>query len=219
MKALKFIKNRYLELFIVGILVTKLALTLFPVVTEKAETVESINKVANSFVIPDALAKENDPGKASDNKTLLASNDSSEEGNLDASYLKSIEPGSAETDVDLEKIKEELVKREALIKEREKKLEALRASVEKEINHLVAIQNEIKANLEKQVKERQAKSKYLAKMYSSMKPKNAAKLMLELDESLAVDVLKLMKPEKAGQVLSYLDAKKAARLTRQFYYK
>jgi len=216
MKTAKLIKGRFLEILIAGILVTKLVLAVFPLVSKK---VGSISLVTDSLAVNDAIAKENGSPSGPSEKTILASNDSSKPDHLVEKGTRQELLVPMDSDIDLEKIREDLVKREALLKEREKKLEALRASVEKELAQLLTIQSEIKAHLEKQVEERKAKSKYLAKMYSSMKAKKAAKLLVELDEALAVRVLKLMKPEVAGQILTYLDPKKAARLTKEFYYK
>ena len=216
MKTAKLIKGRYLEILIAGILFTKLVLAVFPLVSKK---VGSISLVTDSLAVNDAIAKENGSPSGPSEKTILASNDSSKPDHLVEKGTRQELLVPMDSDIDLEKIREDLVKREALLKEREKKLEALRASVEKELAQLLTIQSEIKAHLEKQVEEREAKSKYLAKMYSSMKAKKAAKLLVELDEALAVRVLKLMKPEVAGQILTYLDPKKAARLTKEFYYK
>jgi len=216
MKTAKLIKARYLEILIAGILFTKLVLAVFPLVSKK---VGSISLVTDSLAVNDAIAKESGSLSGPSEKTILASNNSSKPDHLVEKGTRQELLVPMDSDIDLEKIREDLVKREALLKEREKKLEALRASVEKELAQLLTIQSEIKAHLEKQVEERKAKSKYLAKMYSSMKAKKAAKLLVELDEALAVRVLKLMKPEVAGQILTYLDPKKAARLTKEFYYK
>jgi len=216
MMTAKLIKGRYLEILIAGILFTKLVLAVFPLVSKK---VGSISLVTDSLAVNDAIAKENGSPSGPSEKTILASNDSSKPDHLVEKGTRQELLVPMDSDIDLEKIREDLVKREALLKEREKKLEALRASVEKELAQLLTIQSEIKAHLEKQVEEREAKSKYLAKMYTSMKAKKAAKLLVELDEALAVRVLKLMKPEVAGQILTYLDPKKAARLTKEFYYK
>ena len=212
----KLIKGRYLEILIAGILFTKLVLAVFPLVSKK---VGSISLVTDSLAVNDAIAKENGSPSGPSEKTILASNDSSKPDHLVEKGTRQELLVPMDSDIDLEKIREDLVKREALLKEREKKLEALRASVEKELAQLLTIQSEIKAHLEKRVEKREAKSKYLAKMCSSMKAKNAAKLLVELDEALAVRVLKLMKPEVAGQILTYLDPKKTARLTKEFYYK
>ncbi len=217
MKLVRLFRVRFLEIIVISIIVVKLALAAFPLL---ARHDAPINVVKNSLGVDDAIAKENTSASSTATGTILARN--GVPGDT-SSYLSKKEDvnvlDASGGEPDLEKVREDLVRREALLKEREKKLEALRASVEKEIKRLLAIQNEIKAHLEKKVAEREAKSKYLAKMYSSMKAKKAAKLMTELDDDLAVRVLKLMKPEAAGQILTYLDPKKAARLTKEFYYR
>ncbi len=217
MKLVRLFRVRFLEIIVISIIVVKLALAAFPLL---ARHDAPINVVKNSLGVDDAIAKENTSASSTATGTILARN--GVPGDT-SSYLSKKEDvnvlDASDGEPDLEKVREDLVRREALLKEREKKLEALRASVEKEIKRLLAIQNEIKAHLEKKVAEREAKSKYLAKMYSSMKAKKAAKLMTELDDDLAVRVLKLMKPEAAGQILTYLDPKKAARLTKEFYYR
>ena len=217
MKLVRLFRVRFLEVLVISIIVVKLALAAFPLL---ARHDTPIDVVKSSLGVDDAIAEENTAASSSAPGTVLARNDVSGDTN---NYLTKKEDLNLLTasggELDLEKVMEDLVKKEALLKEREKKLEALRTSVEKEIKKLLVIQNEIKAHLEKKVAEREAKSKYLAKMYSSMKAKKAAKLMTELDDDLAVRVLKLMKPEAAGQILTYLDPKKAARLTKEFYYR
>jgi len=57
--------------------------------------------------------------------------------------------------------------------------------------------------------------RHLVKIYSSMKPKAAADLMNNMDLNVAVQVFLDMKGEIAGGILSYMDTKKAALITKR----
>ena len=53
----------------------------------------------------------------------------------------------------------------------------------------------------------------LIKVYSSMKPEEAANLVEAIDEGLALQIISGMKSKIAGQVLSNLDVKVAKRIS------
>ncbi len=210
----RIFRTRKLEVLIVCVFLFKLAFSAFPLISKNIELLGSTSPLS----VKGALAK--------DTKSVDTKRKTSEPvkvAMLKRTRVKGNEFASTEnaalTDLDLEKVKEDLVKREAFVEEREKKLKKLKTEVEKKIENLLALQKQVEATLQQQVDRREKNSKYLAKMCSSMKPKNAATLLSELDENLAVGVLKLMKPDTAGKVLSYLDAKKAARLAKRFYYR
>ena len=58
----------------------------------------------------------------------------------------------------------------------------------------------------------------LSKQYEKMKPAAAAgvvEVLMKSDEELAVDILKAVKPSKAGKILSSLKPELAARISEQ----
>lgn len=203
-----------LEWVLVCLLIFKLAFAVFPLFS-KGKTVSGL---AGSLGVNSALAKQ---PQGSNTKSPVTRK----------SKIAPVEPVQEATnkvvplhteeyqEVDPHKMRDDLLRKEALLDEREERLVQLKKAVQQDMDKLLVLQKDIKAHLQTKLDERQDHSKYLAKMYSSMKPKNAAKLLSELDETLAVNVLILMKPAIAGKILSYLEVKKAARLAKQFYYR
>ena len=103
---------------------------------------------------------------------------------------------------------DQLTLREQEIKELEKqveakikRLEALEASIQSEVNTYKQLSDE--------------RIRHLVKIYSSMKPKAAAELMNKLDLYVAVEVFLSMKGDIAGGILSYMDTGKAANITKR----
>jgi hypothetical protein len=54
----------------------------------------------------------------------------------------------------------------------------------------------------------------VARLYSNMKPEEAAPIMKELDDDLVVTILKKMEDEQAAKILTAMEPQRAAKLTR-----
>ena len=96
---------------------------------------------------------------------------------------------------------QELKELEKQVDEKIKKLEALEASIQSEVDTYRQLSDE--------------RIRHLVKIYSSMKPKAAADLMNKLDINVAVEVFLSMKGDIAGGILSYMDTEKAATITKK----
>lgn len=94
----------------------------------------------------------------------------------------------------------ELKALEAQIYENIKKLEQLEAALKQDVAALRTLSDE--------------RIKHLVKIYSSMNPKAAAKLMDNMDLLVAVEVFHNMKGEIAGGILANMEATKAASITK-----
>jgi flagellar motility protein MotE (MotC chaperone) len=110
-----------------------------------------------------------------------------------------------------------LIRKKAALGKEEKRLvkkEAELMAIQQEINNKIAsltrLRNEIRAEMEKKRTAEAQKYKHLIKVYSAMKPQNAAGLIEKLDKSLAIELLSKMKGEDVGKILSYVDLEKAA---------
>jgi flagellar motility protein MotE (MotC chaperone) len=112
-----------------------------------------------------------------------------------------------------------LVQKMNLLKEKEKDLEkrnaeliAFQAEIDKKVEMLSKLRNEIKSQMaQKEGIERQ-KIKHLIKAYSAMKPQSAADLIERLEKPFAIELLSQMKGESVGQILTYVEKEKAAKL-------
>lgn len=124
--------------------------------------------------------------------------------------------------LDAKEIKEEkidinfLIMKKAALEEEEKRLakkEAELMVIQKEINNkienLTRLRNEIRSEIAAKNAVEDQKLKHLIKVYSAMKPQNAAGLIEKLDKKLAIELLSKMKGEDVGKILSYVNIEKA----------
>ena len=107
----------------------------------------------------------------------------------------------------------ELKKREEELCIKQTRLEALEAKVRKDLNKIEKNISESKKQMGIQDEKTKENVEALIKVYSSMKPEDAANLVEAIDEGLALQIISGMKSKIAGQVLSNLDVKVAKRIS------
>ena len=122
----------------------------------------------------------------------------------DTSYLSKLRARSADLDL-----------REAELNQLEEELQRQRVDVENRIVELSKIREEIAAKLEDRVQADEGKVKKLVDLYSSMKPKQAAKVIESVNRDLAVEVLANMKKKSAADIMNVLDEKVAKELSER----
>jgi len=112
-------------------------------------------------------------------------------------------PGSKR---DQQKKMEELARKEQSLRELEKDLDT----------KLVRIQ-ELDAKLQRMLDDANAmkdqKLRHLIDVYSNMKAKQAATVLETLDEKISVKILAGMRGRQAGEILTFMQAEKAAKLS------
>ncbi len=118
--------------------------------------------------------------------------------------------------VTLEEEYQRLQEREKALEERELKLKTLQQEVDKRIVELQALRSEVDELLKEQDDATVKRAAQLAKMYEKMEAAKAARLLVGLEENLAVLVMGKMKAKSAGRVMNNLDADTAARLSHVF---
>lgn len=113
-----------------------------------------------------------------------------------------------------------LSKRRAALDAREQDLAMqtnLIAAAEKRVDDkiaaLKALQTQMQALLGQRDAAEQAQLNALVKTYSSMKPKDAARIFNTLDDDVLLNVAQLMKPDVLGAVLANMEADAAQKLT------
>ena len=109
----------------------------------------------------------------------------------------------------------ELKKREEELRLKEVRLEALEAKVRKDLEKIEESISESKEQIGIQDEKTKKNVEALIKVYSSMKPEEAANLVEAIDEDLALKIVSGMKSKIAGQVLSKLDVKVAKRISEK----
>ena len=109
----------------------------------------------------------------------------------------------------------ELKKREEELRIKEVRLEALEAKVRKDLEKIEKSISESKEQMGLQGEKTKENVAALIKVYSSMKPEEAANLVEAVDEDLALKIVSGMKSKIAGQVLSKLDVQVAKRISEK----
>ncbi len=157
-----------------------------------------------SAAIKSAIAKEqgpqNKPSPASAPRYALALSSPSE-GNGKKS-LSALDEEEKKIRIEREQIREEKAQ-----------LEKLKKDVELKIKTLLALQKQTMLARGEQKSTLNAKVQGLAKIYGTMKPKQAAKLMGSLDDALVKSIISTMPPDKAASILALMDVKKAAKIS------
>ncbi|MGV8074038.1 MAG: MotE family protein [Syntrophobacteraceae bacterium] len=113
----------------------------------------------------------------------------------------------------LERREAELKRKEEQLNQKEKYLAHMEKEVEKKLKELTTMQKEVQAYRSEKEEVQNAKVRSLAKIYGSMKPKEAAKLLENLEDPLVVNVISTMTPEEAATIMANMDVKKAAKIS------
>lgn len=104
-------------------------------------------------------------------------------------------------------------RRQDEVQRREQALQALEQELDAKLNRLQELENRLQGMLDEADVLQDRKIKHLVDVYSNMKPREAAKALEALEEPVAVKILSGMRGRNAGEVLSFVDSERAARLT------
>jgi flagellar motility protein MotE (MotC chaperone) len=114
---------------------------------------------------------------------------------------------------DLQAQREKMVNREKEITTREAELKAREQAVSEQLKKLDEIRGEIAKTEAFHKKDMEAKVDKLVETIQSMSPKTAAKMINELDETLAVAAMEKMDTIKLAKIMGNLEPKKSSRLS------
>ncbi len=107
----------------------------------------------------------------------------------------------------------ELDRRAAELSQREVLLQAAEKRIDEKIAKLAALEKEIAVVADKQSAEEDARVKSLVKIYETMKPAEAARILEQLDLAVLLGVIEHMKEAKVSGILASMDPTKARALT------
>ncbi|PTW61771.1 hypothetical protein C8N35_102487 [Breoghania corrubedonensis] len=109
--------------------------------------------------------------------------------------------------------RKELDEREARQQLREDLLKAAEARIEKRVGELKQLEARIGTAVDEKKKKEEEEFKNLARMYESMRAKDAARIFDRLDLNVLVRVARAMKPAKVADVMAKMKPEVAERLT------
>jgi len=140
-----------------------------------------------------------------------------EKNDVENTELKNDKNGAkAEETIDLKFLiqqKSEFEKEEKRIAKKKAELLSIEDDINKKIAALTKIRDDIMAEKAKKKAEEEQQFKHLIKVYSAMKPQNAAELIERLDINLAIKLLSKMKGDDVGKILSFVKIEKAAKIS------
>ena len=106
-----------------------------------------------------------------------------------------------------------LQRRQEDLARKEQDLRTLERDLDERLARLQELELRIQAMLKEAEEVKSAKYRHLVDVLSNMKAKEAAKVLETLDEKIAVKVLSGMRGRQAGEILTFVNAGKAARLS------
>jgi flagellar motility protein MotE (MotC chaperone) len=125
----------------------------------------------------------------------------------------SMSPSEVELLQQLAERRAELDKRAAAISQREVVLQAAEKRIDEKIAKLETLKKDIGGIVDKQNAEDAARLESLVKIYSTMKPVDAARIFSQLDMPVLLGVLEHMKERNAAPILAAMDPGKAKAVT------
>jgi len=178
---------------LVTILVIKLAVTVVGALHSGPETAGEV---------PEAIAREEKPKAEAENAAPVETKAKARPG------LSTSESLSAFQQKEIE-----IRKREEQLKEKEERLGKLEKEIEQKVKDLLALQKEVQAVRVEKQETQNNRVRGLAKIYGTMKPKEAAKLMENLDDKLVMGIIATMTSDEAAAILALMEVKKAAKIS------
>ncbi|SNS23945.1 Flagellar motility protein MotE, a chaperone for MotC folding [Humidesulfovibrio mexicanus] len=104
-------------------------------------------------------------------------------------------------------------RREAELAAKERALTAMEKSIDDKLAEMKRVEASIKKLLDEADSLKDARIKRQVDTYQAMKAKQAAEVLSNMDQDLAVKILTGMKPKVAGEIMTYIKTDKAAKLT------
>ncbi len=108
---------------------------------------------------------------------------------------------------------EDPTRKEQELARREQEILLLKQQMEQRLKELQAAERKVQGMLNEAKDVETSKMNDLTNMYTNMKPRQAGAAMEQLDEHIAAKILLSMRAKQAGEILSYMNPIKTAKLT------
>ncbi len=113
----------------------------------------------------------------------------------------------------IKKRSEDLDAKENSLKQQEEQLNMLKLTLEEKMQKMNEVQKKIEELLAARTDLIERSVKHLVKVYSSMKPNEAARLLEKLDKDISIQILSKMKGKSAAKILEKMDGTMAANIS------
>jgi flagellar motility protein MotE (MotC chaperone) len=112
--------------------------------------------------------------------------------------------------------KEELDRKESLIKENEKRLEQEKKEIEVKLEDVKKIRDEIAKKMDEKVKVEEDRMSKMVSSFENMKPASAASIFENMDVNLVVKIMDRMKSKNVAMIMDKMSQDKATNITTSF---
>jgi len=177
---------------LIAVLVVKLAVTVVGALRSGPEI---------SGEVPEAMAKDEKPKAEAENVAMV-----------DTAKIKTGTPAGESLSV-LQQKEMDIRKREQQLNDKEERLGKLEKEVEQKVKDLLVLQKQILSVQNEKQEAVNTKVRGLAKIYGTMKPKEAARLLENLDDRLVMNIIATMSSDQAAAILALMEVKKAAKIS------
>ena len=203
-----------IKLRILPIFIFTAVLTLSIRITKVVDNIQENSKTQIEFGTQDAQAEEKTQN--AETKTLNQLLDKTEEsknnlGENESTFSKS----EIAILQDLAKRREALNLKDKEIEKKALQLKITEEEIQKKLEQLQAYETKLRNLMQEYSAKEKEKLMTLVKLYTSMKPKDAARIFNTLDIELSTAILNEMKPSASSAILSQMDAQKAKAVTNQ----
>jgi flagellar motility protein MotE (MotC chaperone) len=128
--------------------------------------------------------------------------------------IKFSDPAKQFIATELDKRRAELEKKKESIDERQREVSEKEQELAIKLSELRQLTQKLRDERTKKGVERDAQLEQLANVYVSMKPEEAARLLGQLDNMIALDLIKKMPEKRIGQLLSLMEPERALLMTK-----
>ena len=157
--------------------------------------------------------KQNTPSSAANKENSSAAKVEDKNAHEDAA--KEAVPQDTSYLSKLNKRNQALKKKKKELNELEEELQRQKSEVDRRIQELEEIRRQIASTLKEQVEVDQQRVAKLVELYSNMKPKQAADVIANLTDDLAISVLASMKKKNAAAIMDLLPSDRARLLSEK----
>lgn len=116
---------------------------------------------------------------------------------------------------DLAKRRDDLLTLEKDLEGRERLLTAAEGRLDKRIDELQLLRDSIEALVRQYTEQEEAELQSIVKIYETMKPKDAARILQDLEMRILLGIMETMKERKSAPILAAMEAKRAREVTAE----
>ena len=180
-----------------------------------SSVISNINSTENTIISFETTSTHAEDSSKTETTDLTAVLNKNSETENKADNSTTFTQSEIEILQELAKRREALDLRDKEIDKKAAQLEITEEEIQKKLSQLQEYEAKLRQLMQDYNQKEKSKLTSLVKLYTTMKTKDAARIMATLDIELVTALLKEMKPSTSSAILSQMDAAKAKAITNQ----